>query len=140
MNASTYQDGDVYWAKIRGGIILPLHYFNSNWFQFGGEESQTVLKVFNKVNEPITKKPKKAKPRSRIDRWCDAASAASEALGELKAVQEEYQEWKDSLPENLAYSGLGEKLDAVCDLDIEGAQSTADEAASAELPLGFGRD
>lgn len=80
------------------------------------------------------------RPPSRATRWGEAASAAKAALDDLKAVQEEYQEWLDNLPENLQSSPVGEKLTAVCELDIEGAQSTAEEAEGIELPLGFGKD
>ena len=85
-------------------------------------------------------KTKKEKKQSRADRWADACAQANEALAELKELQEEYEGWKDSLPENLANSPVGEKLTAVCDLDIESAMSTVDDAEGAELPLGFGRD
>lgn len=83
---------------------------------------------------------KKAKPKSRGDRWNDAATAAVSALSDLEDIRQEYSDWKDNLPENLQNSTLGEKLDAVIDLDIEGAKSTAEEAEAADLPLGFGRD
>lgn len=81
-----------------------------------------------------------AKTQSRAARWADAASRALAALEDLKGLQEEYEEWKDNLPENLAGSALGEKLEAVCDLDIEGAIDTINEADGIDLPLGFGRD
>jgi len=85
-------------------------------------------------------KPRKVKPKSRTQRWSEAASAAVSALEELQSIQEEFTEWKDNLPENLQQSALGEKLETVCDLDIEGALSTVQDADSADLPLGFGRD
>lgn len=81
-----------------------------------------------------------AEKKSRGARWSEAASQALNALQELQEIQEEYQEWLDNLPENLQSSALGEKLQAVCDIDIEGAVSAAEEADSAELPQGFGRD
>jgi hypothetical protein len=62
------------------------------------------------------------------------------ALTTLQEAQQEFSDWKDNLPENLQYSALGEKLEAVCDLDIEGALDTASEAEGIDLPLGFGRD
>jgi hypothetical protein len=108
---------------------------------------------------------KRKRPSSRSQRWADAAGEALAALndittaldafetavGELRSVQEEYEEWKDNLPENLASSALGEKLEEVCGLNIESAadtvrnavkevQSTFEEAESIELPQGFGRD
>jgi hypothetical protein len=84
-----------------------------------------------------TKKPKK---QSRADRWVEAASEAHAALETLRGLQEEYQEWLDNLPENLQSSPVGEKLQAVTELDVEGAISTAEEAEAMELPQGFGRD
>jgi hypothetical protein len=82
----------------------------------------------------------KVTQKSRIARWADAALAAVTALEDLRSIQEEYEEWKDNLPENLEQSALGEKLEAVCDLDLDDALSTAQGALDADLPLGFGRD
>jgi len=69
----------------------------------------------------------------------------------LYEIQQEYQDWLDNLPENLENSALGEKLQAVCDIDIESLtddplaswtelESTIEEADGADLPMGFGRD
>lgn len=96
----------------------------------------------------------KQKKMSRPQLWAQAAARADGALGEaLEALQElvdlrsGYEEWKDNLPENLQQSPLGEKLEAVCDLDldqlyseVEQAQSIVQEACEVDLPLGFGRD
>lgn len=81
-----------------------------------------------------------AKTKSRAQRWAEAAEAAEAALNTLLEVQQEYEEWKDNLPENLQDSPVGEKLEAVCDLDIQGAIDTVQEASGADLPMGFGRD
>ena len=78
--------------------------------------------------------------QSRTKRWQDAASAAVAALSDLQEIQQEYQEWLDNLPENLANSALGEKLETTTQIDIDSALDTAQEAESADLPLGFGRD
>jgi len=86
------------------------------------------------------KKPKKVKPKSRATRWSEAASYAVSALEDLVAIQQEFSDWKDNLPDNLQQSPLGEKLETICDLDIESALSTAQEAEGADIPLGFGRD
>lgn len=80
------------------------------------------------------------KSKSRADRWAFAVDVAERALRDLIDLQAEFQEWRDNLPENLTTSALGEKLDAVCDLDLEVACDTIVEAASLDLPLGFGRD
>ena len=61
-------------------------------------------------------------------------------------MRQEYEEWRDNLPENLQQSNLGEKLNAVADLEFDpyslltDAESAISEAESADLPLGFGRD
>lgn len=106
-----------------------------------------------------------AKTKSRTARWAEAAGNAQEALDalrtaaepladalrELQELQEEYQEWLDNLPENLQNSALGEKLQAIVDIDIESysddpltdiesVENAIGEAEGAELPLGFGRD
>jgi hypothetical protein len=73
---------------------------------------------------------------------------AVDAFGELRDLQSEYEAWKDSLPESLAESAVGEKLDAVTELDLEAATddeiedliSKLDEADGADLPRGFGQD
>jgi hypothetical protein len=115
--------------------------------------------------QPTKKRPKKVRPKSRAQRWADANSAAAvaieqllghmsdleSALEELTSIQDEYTEWKDNLPENLASSALGEKLEEVTNLDIssiadnirtaiEDAGGVIDEADSVDLPQGFGRD
>jgi len=103
---------------------------------------------------------KKTRPPSRPARWADACSAANAALSqlemaiadyntaleELRDIQEEYSEWRDNLPESLQSSPLGEKLEAVCDLDLsefddlDGARGVVDEAEAMDLPRGFGND
>jgi hypothetical protein len=78
-------------------------------------------------------------------------SEAESAFEELKEVQQEYSDWKDNLPENLASSPLGEKLEEVTGLDLESGidslRTAVDEALDAattaegtDLPQGFGRD
>ena len=115
---------------------------------------------------PSAPPPKaKKKSNSRAARWADAVGNALAALeqleghltdleesaSDLRSVQEEYEEWKDNLPENLQSSALGEKLEEVCNLDIENAADTLrnaidevkgvfEEAEGVDLPRGFGRD
>lgn len=82
----------------------------------------------------------KVKKLSRAGRWAKACADAGAALSELREVQEEYEEWRDNLPEGLQNGPTGEKLDEVCELDIESAIEVVDEAKEVDLPLGFGRD
>lgn len=93
------------------------------------------------------KNAKKPKPPSRSERWGTAAARVATAkeelemaLTDLRDIQQEYQDWNDNLPENLQGSALGEKLQAVCDLDLEPDLSSLDEVDGIELPIGFGRD
>jgi hypothetical protein len=65
---------------------------------------------------------------------------AETTLLELQDIQQEFQDWLDNLPENLQSSALADKLQATVDLDIESAVSIVQDAQSADLPLGFGRD
>jgi hypothetical protein len=96
--------------------------------------------------------PGKRARLTRAQRWADAANKAQlaksdldEALSVLVELHQEFEDWRDNLPENLQSSPLGEKLDAVCDLDIDrdgimDLLDVLDEAESLDLPLGFGRD
>lgn len=93
----------------------------------------------DKVQAP-TPKPAKVQQKSRADRWGEACSNARNGLEDLVALKEEYEEWKDNLPENLQQSPVAEKLEAVCDLDFDSAIEVIDEAEGVDLPLGFGRD
>lgn len=102
-----------------------------------------------------------AKGQSRAKRWQAAIdkargalteiethmSTVTDALTELQELKGEYEEWQGNLPENLASSPLGEKLQVIVDLDLEPEEGNItaiteaiDEAEQAELPLGFGRD
>ncbi len=64
--------------------------------------------------------------RSRPQRWRDAVAT-------LIALQEEYAAWHDRLPESLHDTALGEKLEAITELDLG-------ELEGIEPPLGYGRD
>ena len=55
------------------------------------------------------------------------------AVSTLVAVQNEYRSWFDNLPANLEGSQLAEKLEAICELDLE-------ELQAIDLPRGYGRD
>jgi hypothetical protein len=64
--------------------------------------------------------------RSRPQRWHDA-------VAELVALQDEYRDWFEALPEATRDGATGEALEAILDLDL-------DEIAAIEPPRGFGRD
>ena len=54
-----------------------------------------------------------------------------DAVQTLLALQDQYREWRDALPESLAGSATAELLEQVCDLDLS-------ELEAVELPRGFG--
>ena len=80
------------------------------------------------------------KQNSRPARWAAALDKANESVAALVELQEQYQEWRDNLPENLESSALAEKLDEVPQVDLQSAQASLEEAEGVELPLGLGRD
>jgi len=55
---------------------------------------------------------------------------------EVRALLEEYQDWRARLPDSLQDSGLANKLDEAIDRLTEVAETLAD----IDLPRGFGRD
>lgn len=77
---------------------------------------------------------------SRPSRWAAAIESLRSGVQDLEEIQEEYQEWRDNLPENLEMTPTAEKLDLVGDLDLQSISDTVDEAEALELPRGFGRD
>jgi len=114
--------------------------------------------------EIIPEKKTKRRPPSRPQRWAEAVTEArkafddihevrealSQALGELRSIQEEYESWRDNMQgTNLENSPTYEKLEEVCNIDIEGVVDSSDlddienvlgEAEGADLPRGFGND
>lgn len=89
----------------------------------------------------------KRKSNSRSARWGDAATKVEKLAEELKAaleelaeVKQEYSDWLGNLPENLQNSTLGEKLQAIEELDLEPDLSSLEGLSDMDLPLGFGRD
>jgi hypothetical protein len=53
----------------------------------------------------------------------------------LLAILDDYQAWRDGMPEGVASSATAEKLDAVLEL-----RELVEQLEAAELPKGFGRD
>lgn len=101
-----------------------------------------------------------ARGRSRPARWAEAVANAKaaasklegakaglvEAFGPLEDLRNEYEEWRDTVPENLQGSPLYEKLEAIVELDfsedtdVDAMLEAVEGAEQVELPLGFGRD
>lgn len=101
--------------------------------------------------------------KSRPKRWAEAVNEAQAIIAQIntliedldgavdnvRSIQEEYQEWQESLPESLQEGATAEKLDAVLEIDLPDSISAEDlgevitaidEAEGVDLPLGFGRD
>jgi hypothetical protein len=66
--------------------------------------------------------------RTRPKLWADAT-------GTLLAILDDYQTWRDGMPEGVASSATAEKLDSVLEL-----RELVEQLEAAELPKGFGRD
>ena len=75
---------------------------------------------------PVTRWRRPVDRRSRPQRWRDA-------VAELVALQDEYTEWFEALPEPLRETTTGEVLQAIVEFDLS-------ELADLDPPRGFGRD
>jgi hypothetical protein len=105
------------------------------------------------------------KRRSKAARWAEAVAECQSAMEDIRLlqtnlntaltslydVQQEYQDWLDNMPESMSSSATAEKLQEVCELDIESymdepldnwseVENTVSEAEGVDLPMGFGRD
>ena len=98
-----------------------------------------------------------AKTLSRPQRWVNITSEAKDLisqledkLSELRSLAEEYEEWRDNLPESLQDSATADLLNELVDesetwfYDVEASlgelESQFDTIEDANLPRGFGRD
>jgi len=75
---------------------------------------------------PVVRYRRPADRRSRYQRWRDA-------VAELVALQSEYAQWFEALPEPFHDTATGEALQAIIDLDL-------DEISVIEPPRGFAQD
>lgn len=89
-------------------------------------ERQRRYRARRKTQRPQARFRKAPDRRSRPQRW-------RAAVRSLLDLQEEYQAWLDNLPDAFQESVLAQKLEAICELDL-------DELASVEPPRGYGRD
>jgi hypothetical protein len=122
---------------LRGEVLAKLE--NGERPDLDGVREKLAVARRKKQKTP-KKPPTKRERQSRAKQWADACAQAKSALEDLLDLQQRFESWRENLPENLESSALGQKLDAVCDLDIEGAISIIDEADGLDLPQGFGRD
>jgi hypothetical protein len=94
---------------------------------------------------PMTAAERQARHRAKLRQSPDTAGAApapripprprrwKAAVTALLALQDEYRDWLDRLPENLEGSRTAEKLQAIAELDIE-------ELLAVDPPRGYRRD
>lgn len=90
-----------------------------------GAERQARYRLRH-ARAPVVRYRRPIDRRSRHQRWHDA-------VAELIALQDEYAQWFEALPEPLRDTATGEALQAVIDLDL-------DDLVAIEPPHGFGRD
>ena len=90
-----------------------------------GAERQAFYRTRH-AGMPIIRYRRPADRRSRPQRWHNA-------VAELVALQDEYRDWFEALPEATRDGATGDALQAILDLDL-------DEIAAIEPPRGFGRD
>ena len=89
-------------------------------------ERQRRYRARRKAQQPRAQYRRPHDRRSRPQRWQDAVRT-------LLDLQGEYQGWLDNLPDALQETAFGDKLEAICALDLG-------ELASVEPPRGYGRD
>ena len=120
-----------------------------------------ILAEMSAMQAKVKKPRKKKESNSRVARWgraveslqnalSDLESAKSDfesALEEIKSIREEFESWRDNLDGKFEGSALVEKLEAVCEIDLDSCEidlgdieNLIGECESADLPLGFGRD
>ncbi len=90
-----------------------------------GAERQARWRVRH-AGAPVSRWRRPADRRSRPQRWRDA-------VAELVALQNEYTQWFEALPEPLRETATGEALQAIVEFDFG-------ELADLDPPRGFGRD
>jgi len=95
-------------------------------------ERQARHRAARAATRPVVHYRRAADRRGRARRWCDAVAL-------LIAIQGEYREWLEVLPDSLQDSATAEALQAIpgssprTSLDLE-------ELQAIEPPRGFGRD
>ena len=89
-------------------------------------ERQARYRAARAAGTPVIHTLRPADQRSRARRWHDA-------VNELLALQAQYAEWFDAMPDSLQSSATAEALQAITELDLT-------ELQAVNPPKGFGRD
>ena len=110
--------------------------FVDNWT---GPQKGSLSKTLPKLQAKLSKlmPPKR---RSRAVQWQNAASDAQQGIEELMELQADFEAWRDGMPDQLQTGPTFDKLEEVCNLDLQGALDAVTEAADVDLPMGFGQD
>ena len=122
---------------------------SARWNDATGEARSALDSINDIMAMPDEERDETTKPE--VDRHLESLT---EAVANLLDLQQEYSDWLDNMPEGLQQSATADKLQAIVDLslepdiptewdddmDLSDAESCLDEAESADLPLGFGRD
>ena len=99
------------------------------WMDACATAKEAVNGVQEKIDEYKEKveayiEEKKQEIEGQIQEWQQElqdsidTQAIADGFEELKAVQEEFQEWYGNMNENLQSGPTGEKLSALCDMDF----------------------
>ena len=89
-------------------------------------ERQARYRAARATSAPVIRSRRPAGHRSRAQRWLDA-------VAELTALQVQYAEWLDSLPDNLQDGATAQALQTITEIDLAELQASIP-------PRGFGRD
>ena len=90
-----------------------------------GAERQARYRAARAAGTPIIRTRRPIDRRPRCQRWNDTIATAV-------ALQAEYANWLEALPENQQVSALADALRAIVELDLS-------ELQAIEPPRGFGR-
>lgn len=74
--------------------------------------------------------------RKRPARQLSRPKRIEALLSDAEDLLQDYQEWQESMPENLKEGGTGEKLQDT----IDGLEQVVELLQNIEVPRGFGRD
>src|SRR5215831_697884 len=75
---------------------------------------------------PVVRYRRPADRRTRHQRWCDA-------VAELVALQSEYAQWFEALPDPFRDTATGDALQAILDLDLDEISAIEPRAASGKI-------
>ena len=93
-----------------------------------GAERAKRYRERREMGEKIVRYRRPSDRRGRPQKWADAIAV-------LLAILDDYQHWREAMPESLADTPTAALIDGVLEL-----RDLVEELQAAELPRGFGRD